>query len=926
MRAASRGFTFEPARELRLPGKTLQVNGYVLRSRAAVEAAPTLPMVGRDADLEHLQFAARRSFGEGRPQLVSIIAPAGAGKSRLVEEFLAHLPATEHPPLVAVAQCLPYGQRLTFWPLCAVLHRFVGLTGEAPVEDLQPRVAAWLRSRGVPEPEWAAGLLASTVGAAETAQPDRVAMFNAWRRAVQAAGSAGPVVIVFEDLHWSSDTLLDLVEHVMQPWAELPILMIALTRPELLDRRPAWGGGKRNYISIALEPLGDKATSQLVRQLLETASDEVVRRVVARAEGNPFYAGELVRAVMEQTVDRADQVAIEHALAHLPDTVHAAVLARLDLLPAAERWALQLGAAMGRSFAAEAIAALGKMPVATVSATCHLLVDRDLLRPSGDSYAFRHILIREVAYQTLPRAERARLHAAAAAWLEERAAGREEALAELVAFHYREAVALAGAGASAQTRRRTVDWLSRAAEAAYSGAATVEAHGHLRAAIELAEPSRLPDLHERLGASMQSGSAADAPLRTALKLSEEQGRPAEDQLRILARLLMFAMRSQGSVAARMGDAEMSALRARGRELLAQVDPEGPAAARFLAADSFYPFWMTGRATDVEYAAAQRDAKRAAEIAERLGDDDLLSAALDAMIGTTNTQGSFREGLEISKRRVALGRRVSAFERLDAYSMVTWGCSALGDLAGADAASAEGLAQVQPGQEPAWNLHLLAWRIYTLTLMGRWEAVAPLGQRARQLWEEIERETAGYALRGFVAAVHVAQSRGESALAASLVDVVESILREFGDDRRVRGGVRSRWIHLLHFDRAGLEEVTASWALFKGIPDSPERLTSAMSDRLWTLPASITAPQLDWAVKEGLRPLEIQVRRAIGLRDENQIELARAAEIAATIGAGSALARLRYEVARMRCDRQGMEAAIGALEAMGDQRQIRLYSG
>lgn len=436
VRAASRGFTFEPARELRLPGKTLQVNGYVLRSRAAVEAAPTLPMVGRDADLEHLQFAARRSFGEGRPQLVSIIAPAGAGKSRLVEEFLAHLPATEHPPLVAVAQCLPYGQRLTFWPLRAVLHRFVGLTGEAPVEDLQPRVAAWLRSRGVPEPEWAAGLLASTVGAAETAQPDRVAMFNAWRRAVQAAGSAGPVVIVFEDLHWSSDTLLDLVEHVMQPWAELPILMIALTRPELLDRRPAWGGGKRNYISIALEPLGDKATSQLVRQLLETASDEVVRRVVARAEGNPFYAGELVRAVMEQTVDRADQVAIEHALAHLPDTVHAAVLARLDLLPAAERWALQLGAAMGRSFAAEAIAALGKMPVATVSATCHLLVDRDLLRPSGDSYAFRHILIREVAYQTLPRAERARLHAAAAAWLEERAAGREDALAELVAFHY----------------------------------------------------------------------------------------------------------------------------------------------------------------------------------------------------------------------------------------------------------------------------------------------------------------------------------------------------------------------------------------------------------------------------------------------------------------------------------------------------------
>src|SRR5206468_1637606 len=144
-------------------------------------------------------------------------------------------------------------------------------------------------------------------------------------------------------------------------------------------------------------------------------------------EGNPFYAGELVRAVMEQAIDVIDHAAVEHALAHLPDTVHAAVLARLDLLPGEERRVLQLGAVLGRSFSAEGVAALGASSqdpahathgVQAAHAACRALVERDLLRPSSDAYVFRHILIREVAYNALARSERARLHAAAAAWLE----------------------------------------------------------------------------------------------------------------------------------------------------------------------------------------------------------------------------------------------------------------------------------------------------------------------------------------------------------------------------------------------------------------------------------------------------------------------------------------------------------------------------
>ena len=203
--------------------------------------------MGEALDPEQLQLAARRAFAEARPQLISIIAPAGAGKSRLVEEFLAALPASTGTPLVAIAQCLPYGQRLTFWPLRAVLHRFVGIADDAPVEGLRARVSAWLAARGVAEPEWTGELLASTVGAAATAQPDRVAMFDAWRSAVQAAGATGPVVIVFEDLHWSSDTLLDLVEHVMQPRAQLPIETIAAVDPKRTETMSFAAGPKQTF-------------------------------------------------------------------------------------------------------------------------------------------------------------------------------------------------------------------------------------------------------------------------------------------------------------------------------------------------------------------------------------------------------------------------------------------------------------------------------------------------------------------------------------------------------------------------------------------------------------------------------------------------------------------------------------------------------
>src|SRR5207253_5624082 len=518
-------------------------------------------------------------------------------------------------------------------------------------------------------------LLAATIGAGETEVMDRSALLAAWRTFFEVAARRTPLVLVFEDLHWSSDSLLDLFEFVMLPRGELPLLMIALSRPELLDRRPGWGGGRRNYVSISLEPLSNRDSAELVEQLLEGRAPELVERVVQRAEGNPFFAGELVRSIMERP--SGDQ---------LPDTVQATVLARLDLLQPAERRLIQLGSIYGRAFRLAGIRALEAPPPNPppdgegkpgLEDVAERLMEKDLVRSAGgDLFTFRHILIREVAYQTLTRAERGRLHAAAAAWLEGLAGEREDALAELIAYHYREAAAIAIAQRpnDPQTegiRHKAVDWLSRAAEVAAAAAASLEGSRHLRSAIELAEQNRLPDLYQRLGEMAESGEFVAEAYRTALRLCREQGRPPTQELQVLAGLLNIYMRSQGSVANRLSEAAMAELRQEARAVAEKVTDERTLATYF-AAEGFVPFWLRGagrEASAEEIAAATRSAEQALEMARHLDDANLQSMALDALAGTGQIQDDWRRAREYSRQRLTFQDRLNMVEKIDAHSMV-----------------------------------------------------------------------------------------------------------------------------------------------------------------------------------------------------------------------------------------------------------------
>jgi len=912
--SARTAFEFGPAITVEARGKSQPIRALPLLSRAEPgRVATKTALVGRDADLEQLELAARRALREKRPFLASIIAPAGVGKTRLLEEFLDRLPSIESHATVAVAQCLPYGQRLTYWPLRSVLYRLIGVPDDAKPPTVRSAIRSWLEGSGLEAMDRAAELLAATIGAGEAEVTDPSALLAAWRTFFEIAARRAPLVLVFEDLHWSSDSLLDLFEFVMQPRGELPLLMIALTRPELLDRRPGWGGGRRNYLSIALEPLSDGDTARLVEQLLEGRSLDLVERVVRHAEGNPFFAGELVRSVLERP--GVDQ---------LPDTVQATVLARIDLLVPLERRMIQLGAVYGRTFRLAGIEALAP-ELRQLDDVAMRLVEKDLLRSAGtDSFTFRHILIREVAYQTLTRAERGRLHASAAGWLEGLAPEREGALAELIAYHYREAALILTAqrpneAATTRIREKAVDWLSHAADTAAAAAAALEGSRHLRSAIELAEPARLPDLYQRLGDMAPLGAVAVDAYRVALRLCREQGRPPTQELQILAGLLTTYMRFQGSVADRLSEPAMVALRQEARAIAERVQDERTLAS-YLAADGFFPFWLRGLdrpASRDEIAAASDSAQRALEIARRLDDPNLQSMALDALSGAAFIADDWRRGLEYAAERLTFQVRLSMLEKLDACGMVAWCSAMIGDLDEANRVCAEALAQTQPGQAPAPTLHVVAWRIYALTLLGRWDEALTMAERAHQLWVELGRPSIGYALEGFMAAIDVARARQDEPLVDRYATVHDEITSAYPEGAHFR-----HWQGYGGPDLAPIAQAVDQFQVGQMFRiDHLERGLSRLLDHD-RLPATTTiATILDYSRAHELAAVEAQAERALGLAHRDIEPLQRSIRLFERIGALPYSARVRCERALITGDHAEMNAGLQVLERLGDVEQV-----
>ncbi|HLY31233.1 MAG TPA: adenylate/guanylate cyclase domain-containing protein, partial [Ktedonobacterales bacterium] len=373
--AAHRAFVFGEPREMQVKGKQLPLRVFPLREKRAVRQVERPPLVGRKQDLLQLEILRERALEEERPQFTSIIAPAGMGKTRLIEEFLARLDPADGFQ-VATAYCQPYGEAMAYLPLQGLLQEL--LTGEVNREQL---VATFTQGGYRPDDaERLAGHVLVTLGregepGEHGASADRQLIVSAWRLLIETLSRQAPRILIFEQLHWASESLLDLVEHISSLRASVPLLLIALSRPELLDRRPNWGGGRQNFTSLALQPLSEKRSRELVQRLVPDLPESVSVKIAESCGGNPFFAQELVRGLAER-----GQVGATATGDMLPDTVHAAVLARLDLLSKTEREVLQVASVAGRSFTPELFTSV--LPASSreeIEAALNGLLARDML-------------------------------------------------------------------------------------------------------------------------------------------------------------------------------------------------------------------------------------------------------------------------------------------------------------------------------------------------------------------------------------------------------------------------------------------------------------------------------------------------------------------------------------------------------------------
>lgn len=922
VRAVGHRYAFGGPVAVEAKGKGAPVPSRPLEGRAARDARRPRkrPIVGRDADLEQLELTARRAFAERRPFLVSVVAPAGVGKSRLLEEFLDRLGGEVS---VALAQCLPYGQRLTYWPMRAILLSIVGLGEDSSPEAVREGLSAWLRDAGDAEFVRTADLLAATIGASDTETGDRIALFAAWRRFVELAAERAPLVLVIEDLHWSSDSLLDLTEAILQPRADVPLLMIALARPELLDRRPSWGGGRRSAVSISLEPLPETAVAALIGDLLEGPAPQIIEAVVRRAEGNPFYAGEIVRSLVDRLGPLPDPDAVPAAIAALPDTIQATVLARLDALDAVARRVVQLGAVFGRSFQPRALGALEPgLAGAALDEAIDALTERDLIRTSGrGSMAFRHILIREVAYGTLPRAERGRLHAAAGTWLEAEAAssGREDELAELIAFHLREAAVvgtLLGEPPPPELVSRAVDWLRRAGDAAAAGAATTEAARHLEAAIELAAPDLRPDLCERLGQVWVGGDQAIEAYERAHVLGKERQMGPDQELRTLAQAVIVAARWSGSVSRRDGEEARAGWRS---ELLRLVDLATSDRARLLGrlALAFGPV-VVDQPPPEEMAVAVSDAAAALAIARRIDDADLISAALDACSMAALADDRAGEILGFVAQRQELADRLTTSERLDALVMTAWMRVLLGELEAAERTADDVRIGLGSGQGSAWVLGASAWRAFALRALGRWDEALAEAARCEIAWAESEIRAPWFAMNGFLAAFSIARSRGDAVGADHWRANISRIFE------RSDAGIRTRRMAAYLADDPGDLEaaVVRSFRTFTGRPDYVYLAVGLLGDRRHSMASEAVSAIIDYMEERGIRLVAAQARRLRGQITRDPADLAIALEAFTAMGARPDSARVRTELGLLTGDAPMVKLGLDDLERIGDLEQQR----
>jgi len=487
----------EPVDALALKGKGERVPAFRLLAVSAGVAGHERhldsPMVGRTKELSLLEHALERAISERTSHLFTLMGPAGVGKSRLVHEFLA---GAAGEATVLRGRCLSYGEGITYFPLADVIHQAGGIVDADPPAIARSKLDAVLA--GAPDAERVVGLVAGLFGWAEPGGTEDA--FWAVRKLLEHLARERPVVVVFDDIHWGEPTFLDLIEHLADWTREAAVLLLCIARPELLEVRPGWGGGKMNASSILLEPLPADQASMLVDNLLGRADlPQVARdRILEAAEGNPLFVEEMLAMLIDDRLlrfeDGAWRSVEDLADVTVPPTIHLLLAARLDRLDAEERGVIERGSVEGKIFHSGAVATLSpetvrpRVPTRLLALARKELIRADRPEFAGeDAFRFRHLLIRDAAYQAMPKEQRAELHERFAGWLAHAARDRMAEYEEILAHHLEQAYRYLAELGVPDDRGRGL--AARAAEHLYASAARADERNELNTARSFLERS-----------------------------------------------------------------------------------------------------------------------------------------------------------------------------------------------------------------------------------------------------------------------------------------------------------------------------------------------------------------------------------------------------------------------------------------------------
>jgi len=537
------------------------------RKPEATRGVPGLatPLVGRTAELQSMSSLLDDVLEARKPRLVTVLGPAGVGKSRLVQEFVRSVVQRNPEARVLRGRCLAAGHGITYWALGEILR------AACAIQLNEASSVAVEKLRAVVPDQRTLEALAATAGIAVADSrlsgmaPQEVADELAWAWPRFAASQTGELAVwVVEDLHWAGGPLLGMLERVIAR-SEGPLLVVGTARPDLAEAHPGFGGGSENFSSISLRPLSDRHSQELLQELLTVADIPagMAHQILNKAEGNPFFLEEIVRRLIEEGAlvregGRWRGTAVAPSMV-LPDSLLALLSARIDSIPEREKQVLQEAAVVGKVFWAEP---LERSVGEDVSEALLSLERRGLVSALTTSslanlaeYGFKHALVRDVAYASLPKARRAKAHAEVGSWIETLAGDRTDEFAELLAYHYRTAVAgedsdLAWSGSEREPiRLKALELLVRAgiqARRRFAVAKAVELHDqavalaatadeHLRALEELG------DDHD----SAYHGEDAQRAYLAALEIARRIDRPA-DRARLCSKLAEMMTSSPGA--------------------------------------------------------------------------------------------------------------------------------------------------------------------------------------------------------------------------------------------------------------------------------------------------------------------------------------------------------------------------------------------